>query len=372
MHLNEKRTTTMNDKIYEIALQSIPGIGPVSIKNLLSDFGSAKELLTTDYKELINHGIRKNLVSELCDHSYLEKAEQEYNICKKKGIEILFYQDEKYPQRLNFQDQVPPLLYYKGNANLNHQKIVAIVGTREPSKLGLLECEKIVSELAKWDCLIVSGLAYGVDVKAHKSAIQSKLPTVGVMAHGMGQMYPADHRSIAKEMITNGGLLTEYTYNVEAEREYFPMRNKIVAAMSDVIIVIESGAKGGSLITAEFANAMGKDVFALPGRVSDKTSAGCNKIIKQHKAHLMESVEDVKYIMRWDDKPKVIQQKLFEDLTKNELEVLNFIKHNSECHIDIIGQTLEMNHGELMTQILQLELKGLIKSLPGKHFISNG
>lgn len=359
----------MNEKIYQIALTQIDGIGPKGIRSLMKNFDAVSDVFGTDYKDLVDLGIRKNIIQQIIDGSTLESAQSTFELCEKKDIKILFYQDNEYPKRLQYFDEMPPILYYKGNASLNTSKVVAIVGTRDPSKLGMLQCEKLITELKDYNVTIVSGLAYGIDAKAHQTALLCDMSTIGVMANGLKNIYPADHRDMAKEMLSQGGLLTEFPYETLAKREHFPMRNRIVAAMSDAVVVIESASKGGSLITAEFANQFNKDVFAFPGRFNDIRAQGCNGLIKKHKAHMIESVEDLAYILRWDEKPTVKQISLFENLSKEEEIIVHYLKHHGETHIDKLTKEIKLPIGQLQSQILNLELKGLLKSLPGKRYL---
>lgn len=358
-----------HEKIAQIAFNMTKGVGPHAFRLLMKDVHSVSEIFDLSNSDLIELIPRESMRKEILGKSNWDRAEEEYEYCLEHGIDILFFQDKRYPQRLNFYEASPCLLYYKGEADLNTQRVVSIVGTRDPSSHGRIACERVINELVKHNCLIVSGLAYGIDITAHKAALKQGLKTIGVTAHGFDQLYPADHSHVAKDMITQGGLLTEYPIGTEMIPKLFPTRNRIVAAMSDVVIVIESARKGGSLITAEFANEYGKDVFAIPGRPSDKKSEGCNFLIKSHKAHLYDSVKDLEYIVQWDSKPSAIQGSLFQELSDQERKIVNFIRHQPKVTIDEINQHLESQPGKMSAIILNLELKGIIKSLPGKRYI---
>lgn len=358
-----------DEKIAQLALSMTKGIGPHAFRLLMSDFHSVTEIFELEDTQLKDFITNERIRTEILHRVHWQRAEKEYDYCQEKGIEILFYQDKRYPQRLNFHESMPCLLYYRGEADLNAKRIVSIVGTRDPSDHGRMQCEQIVKQLAKHDCLIVSGLAYGIDIAAHKAALKNNLKTIGVTAHGLDLLYPADHVSVAEKMIEQGGLLTQYTTGTEMLPNLFPTRNRIVAAMSDAVIVVESARKGGSLITAEFANEYGTDVFAVPGRPSDKSSEGCNLLIKSHKAHLFDSVKDIEYILRWNAKPSVVQGSLFQDLNDEERKIVDFVRHQPESNIDSINQHLSKPAGALSAVILNLELKGIIKSLPGKRYI---
>lgn len=359
----------MNEKIYQIALTRIDGVGPIGVRSLMKHFTQVSELYDASYKDLIELGIRKSIIQQIIDKTTLESAQKTFDLSVQKGIEILFYQDEKYPKRLQYFDDMPPILYYKGNASLNTSKVIAIVGTRDPSKLGILQCEQLVHDLKDYNATIVSGLAYGIDAKAHETSLQQDLPTIGVMASGMKHIYPSDHQSLAKKMIEHGGILTEFAYDTLAKREHFPMRNRIVAAMVDAVVVVESASKGGSLITAEFANQYNKDVFAFPGRFNDSRAQGCNGLIKKHKAHMIETVDDLAYILRWDQMPTVKQISMFENLSSDEEKIVHHLKHHGETHIDQLTKEIDLPLGKFQSLILNLELKGILKSLPGKRYI---
>lgn len=359
----------MNEKIYQIALTQIDGLGPIGVRNIMKNFSKASSLFDTSYKELVGLGVRKAIIKQIIDRTTIQSAQETFDLSEQKGIKILFYQDDLYPKRLQYFDGMPPILYYKGNASLNTSKVIAIVGMRDPSKLGMLQCEKLVKHLKDYNVTIVSGLAYGIDAKAHQTSLQHGMPTIGVMASGMKHVYPSDHKLMVKEILKNGGILTEFPYNALAKREHFPMRNRIVAAMVDAVVVVESASKGGSLITAEFANQYNKDVFAFPGRFNDSRAQGCNGLIKKHKAHMIETVDDLVYILRWNEKPTVKQISLFENLSLDEQKIVHYLKHYGETHIDKLTKEIESPIGKLQSQILNLELKGILKSLPGKRYI---
>ena len=357
------------EKIHQIAFTQIKGIGPHVLRLIMREFNDITEIYELSESDLKSFISKDSIRESILNKEHFKRAEQEFDYCEKHGIEILFFKDKKYPNRLNYFESSPSLLYYKGNCDLNSLKIVSIVGTRDPSNHGKIKCEKIVEELVSHQVVVVSGLAFGIDVIAHKSAIKFGLPTIGVTAHGLDTIYPSSNSDVGKAMLENGGLLTEYMTKTEIIRELFPTRNRIVAAMCDALIVVESARKGGSLITAEYGNEFGKDVFAVPGRPEDDASRGCNLLIKSHKAHMYESVKDLEYILRWDKEKKTVQGKLFEDLSEEENKVVNFIRHQGESHIDSISGHLNKSSAHLAATILNLELKGILKSLPGKRYI---
>ena len=358
-----------DEKIYQIAFSLVNGIGPQSYRLIMEEFEQVSDVYQMSDSQLKEIITRDSIRKEILEKAHFDKAEREYKNCQKNDIQILYYKDKAYPQRLNFHNGTPCIIYYRGTADLNTNRIVSIVGTRDPSEYGKVVCEKIVKELAKHQCLIVSGLAFGVDITAHKAALSNNLNTIGVMASGLSTIYPKAHESTAKKMITQGGLLTEFLHDAEMLREMFPMRNRIVAAISDATIVVQSATKGGSLITAEFANEYGKDVFAVPGRPNDEHSKGCNLLIKSHKAHMYESLKDLEYILRWSAKKKVVQASLFQDLSDEENQIIQFVRNSNEAHEDDIHKHLNKPAGSLAAIILTLELNGLLKSIPGTRYI---
>jgi len=249
--------------------------------------------------------------------------------------------------------------------------MIAIVGTRKPSVQGRVTCEELVKGLEKYKAVVISGLAYGIDITAHKKCVDMGMPTIGVMGHGISTIYPMAHQKVANRMVENGGLLTEFTQDTKPEREFFPMRNRIIAGMCDALIVVETASKGGSMISAHMANDYSKDVFAVPGRLKDEMSAGCNHLIKTHKAALLESVDDIAYVLRWD-KPKQqtgIQQSMFAQLSEKEQQIIDLLKSVESLSIDKLCYETKINSGEMASLLLDLEFKGLIKPKPGKQFV---
>lgn len=358
-----------HEKIYQIAFSLIKGIGPSGYRLIADEFENVGDIYQLSDEALKPFISKKSIREDVLNRTHFERATKEYNYCQENGIDILFYKESRYPQRLNFFDNLPCILFYRGNANLNAKRVVSIVGTRNPSEYGKIQCSKIVKALKAHDALIVSGLAYGIDITAHKSSLDNHLNTIGVMASGQSKIYPSDHLPVANKMLEAGGLLTEFLHDEEVIREMFPMRNRIVAAMSDVVIVVESAQRGGSLITAEFANEYGKDVFAVPGRPDDPVSKGCNLLIKSHKASMYESIKDLQYITRWNTEKIVVQTSLFKDLSNSERELVELVNKLGECHIDRIQKELKITAGELAIMLLNVELMGIIKSIPGKRYI---
>ena len=363
---------TSQEYLYLIALTKTPKIGPVIGKNLISYCGSIEAVFKESKKNLIKIPGIGPILSENFDPAIsLPEAEKEMEFITKNDIELISFLDKNYPKRMLQVESCPLILYYKGNATLNHHRTVAIVGTRKPSDYGKSMCEKIVEGLKPYDILLISGLAYGIDATAHKKSLDADIPTVGVLGHGLDRFYPAEHTGLAKKMIQHqGGIITEFPSATLPDRENFPMRNRIIAAMSDVVVVIESKRKGGSIITAEFANDFNKDVFALPGPVNDERAEGCNKLIKQNKAHLIESSEDIAYVMRWEelDSKKVVQQQLFIELEEDESRMVSIIRDAKEISIDILTYKMDMTPSSVSSLLLNLEFKGLVRSKKKKKY----
>jgi DNA processing protein len=361
--------------IYRLALHLLPGIGPVSARNLVSYCGGVKEIFHMRKGELERiPSIGPERSKEIVKYKSFDKIREELKHLKSNNIQTLFYLDKNYPSRLRNCDDAPILLFYKGNADLNAEKIISIVGTRHITSYGKEMTEKLVKEISEYQPLIVSGLAYGVDIQAHKSALKNGLQTVGVVAHGLDKMYPADNAATAEKMLLNGGLLTEYIHGTKPERDNFPARNRIVAGLTDVVIVIESAARGGALITAEIANSYNRDVFALPGRVSDLYSKGCHALIRQNKAMIFESAADIADAMNWNGKQKtnsIKQMMMFEDYLPDEQLIIEALNKNNLLSIDEIALCSMIPVSKVSSILLKLEFAGVLTPLPGKVFKLN-
>lgn len=361
----------MNTKLYELALVCVPGVGAQTAKTLISYCGSAEEVFRNSRKALEQiPGIGEQIIDNLQDSQLLAKAEGELEKMEKEGLRLIYYNEPDYPQRLRPFFDCPVGIFYKGNQDLNPRRMLSVIGTRKPTREGLAFCEKLIADLAPYRPVILSGLAYGIDICAHRAALQEGLPTIGAMAHGHQYLYPAAHRGVAEKMTQAGGLLSEYPSFVYPEKEYFPMRNRIVAGMCDALIVVETAARGGSIITANLANGYSKEVFAVPGRVYDKRSQGCNQLIKSHRACLLENVKDIAYILGWN-KPKeegAQQQVLFDELSADQKNIVALLSKDSPVHIDQIMYQSGENSSTLAAILLDLECKGLVQSLPGKRY----
>ncbi len=359
------------DLLHQIALTLVPNIGDVRAKALLETFGDAESIFKASKKNLENiEGIGTIAANSIKYFADFKICEDEIKFIEKSKITPLFITDENYPQRLLNCYDSPTLLYYKGNANLNTTKIISIVGTRSNSDYGKNICDNIIADFAEQNVLIISGLAFGIDTIAHKASLKNNLKTVGVMAHGLDKVYPAQNKSLAVEMLGQGGILTDFMSGTNPDRQNFPRRNRIVAGICDALLVIESSAKGGSLITAELANSYNKDVFAIPGRVNDSRSEGCNYLIKNNKALLITSADDLLHIMNWKEAPKKVKQQreLFIELTPDEKIITDILKERENIQIDELYFKSGLSSSAVAQALLMLEMQGVVASLPGKVF----
>ena len=360
--------------IHKIALTLIKTVGDINAKNLLTHFGTAEAVFTADKQQLLDiPGVGEVIARHILSTDALMLAEQQMAFLNKHQIKVLFYTDDKYPQRLKSCFDAPVLLYYKGNADLNHHRIVSVVGTRNATAYGHSICRQLTETLKSYDVLIVSGLAYGIDVAAHQESLTAGIPTVGVLGHGLDRMYPAVHRQIANKMMKNGGLLTEFPADTNPDKANFPKRNRIIAGLADVTIVVEAAMKGGALITAEIANSYHRDVFAFPGRTMDEYSQGCNFLIKTNRAGLLAHPKDLVYYMGWEAvEPwaEGTQTEIALNLSAEEQKIINMLKY-SALQVDELGIKAEIQQSKLAMYLLNLELKGVIISLPGKIYQLN-
>jgi DNA processing protein len=364
-----------SDLKYKIALTLIPNIGDILAKRLVAYCGGV-EAVFNEKKAALEKipGIGTAYANSIINHTAFNRAEEEIKFIEKNNITPLFYLDSNYPKRLSHCEDNPVMLYFKGNCNLNAEKIISIVGTREATEYGKRMCEKLIADLAIHHVTIISGLAYGIDICAHKAALDNKLPTVCTLAHGLDRMYPAVHKNTAEKMLENGGWLTDFTSNTIPDRENFPRRNRIVAGISDATIVIESKKSGGSLITADIANSYNRDVFAFPGRVDDVCSEGCNAIIKQNKAALIQSAADLVYILGWEQTKKANapqQKQLFIELSNEEETLVNALKEKESVGIDDLCFIAKLPMSKVSALLLTLEFSGIVRSLPGKAYRLN-
>lgn len=367
---------TDDELFYFLALHMIPGIGPALAKTLISYHHTARQVFQTKISALsttpgIGRVLAERIQNFLKDHG--RQVEKEYNYLKKNNIQILAFYSPDFPSRLKNIPSSPSILFYKGNINLNDFHLVAIVGTRKATPYGSLVTKKIVEDLKKYNVCIVSGLAYGIDVIAHKAALEHGIPTLAVLAHGLDRIYPPLHTPVAKEISASGGLLTEYFQGSKPDKENFPVRNRIVAGMCEAVIVVEAADSGGALITADFARSYRREVFAVPGRLGDVYSEGTNQLIKQGEAHLFTDADDLANMLHWhlpgrEQRPKIIQADLFPHLTDAEAEIYQLLKSTEKVHIDQIMMQTDLPLSKLLSMLTEMELKGAIISLPGKVF----
>jgi DNA processing protein len=364
-----------NELLYNIAITLVPDIGDIRAKSLIAYCGSAEAVFKEKAARLEKiPGIGAFGAKAISKSKVLDRAEKEIGFIREYKITPIFFTEESYPRRLRHCDDSPVMLYYKGTAGLNAERIVAVVGTRNATEYGKDLCKKLVEDISGLEVLVMSGLAYGIDICAHKTALENKLNTVGVLAHGLDRIYPAVHSAPAKKMLKQGGLLTEFPSDTNPDRENFPKRNRIVAGMSDAVIVVEAGRKGGALITAELGNSYHRDVFAFPGRVGDTYSEGCNNLIKTNRAALIQSAKDLEYIMGWDNKKKekkAVQKQLFVDLKPEEETIVKVLRDKGKINIDELSVLSDMPMSQTATVLLHLEFSGLVKSLPGKMYQLN-
>ncbi len=357
---------------YQIALSLIPGVGGVIAKRLISYCGSVEAVFKEKKAGLLKvPGIGDSLAKAVQGNRLFDRAEKELQFVEKHNIKAHFYLDKEYPARLKHCEDGPILLFIKGNANFNAQRVVSIVGTRNITDYGRDKCNEIIEALVRHNALIVSGLAYGVDACAHKKALDAGLKTVAVLGHGLDRIYPPLHQQLAKKIVGQGALVTDFITETRPDRENFPKRNRIIAGLCDAVIVIEAADSGGALITANIANSYNRDVFALPGRTTDLYSKGCNMLIKTNRANLLESAADLEYIMGWDvqkDSKKAIQPALFTEFDADEEKMVDFLRQNPEAAIDLIVASVGFTVGKTSALLLGLEFKGILKPLPGKVY----
>ena len=362
------------EKLYQLALILADGIGDVTIRQLISYCGTAENVIKANVGKLVKiPGIQEITARKILDKNNLILAETQLQKAEKQQVKLLFYLDEEYPERLKRNYDAPAFLYYKGNIDLNQSKIVGIVGTRNASEYGKRITEEIVKDFQTHNTLIVSGLAYGIDIAAHKASIKYGLPTIGVMASGLDYIYPAVHKKTAEMMCQNGGILSEQSFGREPSPKFFPARNRIIAGMSDAVIVVEAAAKGGALITAEFANNYHKEVFAVPGNIGNPTSEGCNLLIRNNKAQIYTSANDVIEALNWDlvskeNKPQNAPKLDLSQFSDDEAQVISILREKGEIQIDELAWISQLHMNKLASLLLNLEFQGIVKSMAGKKY----
>jgi len=361
-----------NALLYQIAITLLPGVGDINARKLIAYTGGPEAVFTEKPEKLAKIPGFGGATIELIKNNrhVLARAEAEMDFIQKFSIKHFFFTESGYPERLKHCADSPVLIFANGNPDLNAPKIVSIVGTRKATDYGKEICRKLVAGLAELDVLIVSGLAYGIDTCAHKSAIDEGLSTVGVLAHGLDRIYPALNKPMALRMMEQGGLVTEFLSETNPDRENFPKRNRIIAGLADATMVVEAGSRGGALITADIANSYNRDVFAVPGRLGDLMSEGCNHLIKTNRAALVQSAADVCYIMGWDKQPKkkAVQRSLMLNLDDDQQAVVDILKEHGDCSLDKIYLTSGIQLSKIASALLNLEFEGIVKCLPGKIY----
>ena len=362
----------MNEEelFYVLALQKVELVGDIVAKKLLTHFGSAKEIFQSKAVKLQSiDGIGSILIRNLKDKSVFQKVETELQFIKENHIETLYFKDENYPEKLKHCIDGPVLLFASGNFDLKNRKIISIVGTRQITSYGMECCKKLIADLAPLNPIIVSGFAYGVDIVAHQFAMDYNLQTIGVLAHGLNQIYPRTHKKYMSKMEENGGFISEFWSDTNPDKERFVRRNRIVAGMSDATIVVETAIKGGSMITANLAFDYNREVFAVPGKIHDSKSKGCLALIKRNKAHLYHDVENLLEQMGWPLAAQNSPQKELEfTFSPDSKSVLAHIEAHGPIHRELIANELKINTSKLSNLLLSLEMNGEIQLLAGNRY----
>lgn len=359
---------------YRIALTQTEQIGNRNGRRLLQHFGAAKPIFDAPLKALRSiEGFGEKKAAFFKQTMDVKRIQQEVDFVMQHNIKPLFLLDDDYPDKLRNCDDAPLLLYYKGTASFKKRKVISVIGSRDNTDYGARMTEELVEGLKHEEVIIVSGLAYGIDAIAHRKALQVGLPTIGVVAHGLDTIYPMQHKHIARDMVKHGGLLTEYPSNTIPDKYNFPMRNRIVAGLSDVTVVVETAKKGGAMITAKLATSYNREVAAFPGRVIDKKSEGCNYLIRTNIAQLITGAEDLLEMMNWQgtEQKQVVQAKLFNQLSGDEMMIASILENSEGMHIDELMLKSNLNATSLSSILLTMELDGNIKSLPGKRYRLN-
>lgn len=363
---------TENQLIHILALQHVPKIGGTIAKKLIAHCGSAEAVFKEKKSNILKiDGIGTITIKGLFDKIHFEEAEKELRFIKENNIKYSYFLDSNYPERLKHCIDGPLVLFETGTINLENKHVISIVGARKITTSGIAFCEKLVEELAAYNPVIVSGFAYGTDITAHKAAIKHNLQTVGCLAHGLNQIYPKVHKKYMIDVENHGGFYSDFWSTDAFDRKNFLKRNRIIAGISEATIVIESAEKGGSLVTADIANSYNRDVFAVPGRTTDSQSVGCNNLIKANQAHLLSNPLDVPYLLGWElenEAKPVVQKQLFVELESDEKVIYNYLKENNKELLDVIALNCNMPTYKLAGLLLNMELKGVVRPLPGKLF----
>jgi DNA processing protein len=358
---------------YYLALQKAEGIGDITAKKMITVCGSAEAVFAEKPQILLKiKGINRSVLKKLSDKKLFLDTENEIEFIRKNGITALNFLEDTYPERLKHCIDGPILLFQKGKIDFKKKRIISIVGTRNITNYGKSFLEEFISDLKKYDPVIISGLAYGVDIFTHRQAVKNNLQNIAVLAHGLDMIYPKVHQKDVEKILDNGGLMSDFPSNTNPDRENFVKRNRIVAGLSEATIVIESAVKGGSLITADLAQSYNRDIFAVPGRSTDLFSVGCNQLIKSNKASLLTSVKDLEYMLNWDlETPKKqsnIQKQLFVELKEEEQNIYDYLLKEGKHSLDLIALHCKFPIQKTATVLFSLEMKGVVKPLPGKLY----
>ena len=364
------------EKVYQIALTMVEGVGSVLFRQLISNCGSAENVFKAKSDKLFKiPGIGKQIIDGLKNTSLLTEAEEILKEAEKHQVKLFFSTDSEYPSRFKTLYDAPAILYYKGNADLSHFRTIGIVGTRQATDYGRKITQEIIEQLKPYNIQVISGLAYGIDIAAHKAALDNEVPTIAVLASGLDIIYPAQHEKYAEQMLENGGILSENRLGMKPIRNLFLARNRIIAGLSDVTIVVESASKGGAMVTADFANNYHRDVFAVPGALMNKYSEGCNKLIKENKANILTRIDDIVEALNWDtessDKQTSPLKNINLDLsqfTQEESQVIAHLRTHGEMQIDDLSWQTQISINRLASLLLNLEFQGIIKAMTGKKF----
>ncbi|WP_026913603.1 DNA-processing protein DprA [Christiangramia portivictoriae] len=358
--------------LYTLALQHVPNLGDSTAKKLIRHFGSAENVFREKKSNLLKiDGIGKTRIGEIEDPLHLKEAEKELHFIQKNKIHVHFFKEDDYPEKLKHCQDAPLLLFSRGNIAMHRRRILSIVGTRQISSHGISFCEQLIEELAPLDPVIVSGFAYGTDITAHKAAIRNKLQTIACLAHGLNQIYPKPHKKYMQEMEENGGFFTDFWSSDTFDRNNFLKRNRIIAGLSEATVVIESAEKGGALVTADIANSYDREVFAVPGRPGDKSSIGCNELIKCQNARVLTSAADIAYMLNWrtvEQDLKPIQKRLFIELEAEEQVLFDQLQIQGKTELDLLALQCKIPTFKTASLLLSMELKGAVRPLPGKLF----
>ena len=360
-----------DDWIYRLGLNLIPGIGDISIKNLVSYCGGPKQVFEASPKDLERiPGIGRKGALEVANCQVLDRAEKELDFIKKNNITPVYYTEREYPKRLKFCPDAPTIIFKKGNADLNQLRFLGVVGTRNATEYGRRFLMDLMEKLIPYNVVVVSGLAYGIDICAHREALSARIPTIAVLAHGLDRIYPNLHRKEAIEMQNDGAIISEFFSGSLPDRENFPKRNRIIAGMVDGLLVVEAAKKGGALITADLANGYSREVFAVPGRLDQPFSEGCNDLIRTNRASLFKSVQDLTYLLNWELEPdnKGFQQKMVFDLPEDQQAIVDTFNGNKIMEFDAIFHKTKYSMARLNQILLTMEIEGLLTSLPGKAY----